>query len=59
MPKADAAIYTPQLVFPVIPLLCDVERMKRGGEHWQWDNDVPMYIGVLPRRGAKGTDIKV
>lgn len=33
--------------------------MKKGGEHWQWENGLPMYIGVLPRRGAKGTDVKV
>ena len=33
--------------------------MKKGGEHWQWDNEIPMYIGILPRRGAKSTDVKV
>lgn len=33
--------------------------MKAGGEHWQWDNDVPFYVGVLPRRGASGSDVKV
>ncbi len=33
--------------------------MKKGGEHWQWDNDLPTYIGVLPRHGAKGEDVKV
>lgn len=43
----------------MIPLLCDVERMKKGGEHWQWDYSIPMYIGVLPRHGAKGSDVKV
>lgn len=38
---------------------CDLERMKNGGDHWQWDNDLPTYIGVLPRYGAKGGDVKV
>jgi carotenoid cleavage dioxygenase len=33
--------------------------MKQGGEHWQWDSNVPFYIGVLPRRGAKASDVKV
>lgn len=33
--------------------------MKNGGDHWQWDPTIPFYIGVLPRRGAKGTDVKV
>ncbi|KAL1870664.1 Copper amine oxidase [Paecilomyces lecythidis] len=54
----DFAVTENYVVFPVIPLLCDVERMKKGGEHWQWENGIPMYIGVLPRRGAKGNDVK-
>lgn len=33
--------------------------MKAGGEHWQWDPNIPFYLGVLPRRGAKGSDVKV
>ncbi|KAJ0361554.1 hypothetical protein COL26b_013678 [Colletotrichum chrysophilum] len=38
--------------------ICDIERLKAGGEHWQWDSNVPIYIGVLPRRGAQGSDVK-
>lgn len=33
--------------------------MKAGGEHWEWNPDIPFYLGVLPRRGAKGSDVKV
>jgi hypothetical protein len=33
--------------------------MKDGGEHWQWDPEIPCYFGVLPRHGAKGGDVKV
>ena len=33
--------------------------MKQGGEHWQWSPETPFYIGVLPRRGAKPSDVKV
>lgn len=43
----------------MIPQTCDIERMKAGGEHWQWDSEIPFYIGVLPRHGAKGSDVKV
>lgn len=32
--------------------------MKSGGEHWQWDREVPFYLGVLPRHGASGSDVK-
>lgn len=33
--------------------------MKQGGEHWQWSPETPFYIGLLPRYGAKSSDIKV
>lgn len=42
----------------MINLTNDVERMMNGGEHWQWDGEIPSYIGVLPRYGAKGSDVK-
>jgi carotenoid cleavage dioxygenase-like enzyme len=48
-----------QVIFPIIPQTCDLERMKKGGQHWQWDPTIPMYLGVLPRYGAKGSDVKV
>lgn len=51
--------YMLQVLFPIIPMHCDLERMKEGGNHWQWHPERPYYIGVLPRRGAKSTDIKV
>ncbi|KUL88876.1 hypothetical protein ZTR_03539 [Talaromyces verruculosus] len=54
----DFGVTENYVLFPIIPLLCDLDRLKAGGNHWQWENDIPMYIGVLPRRGAKGTDVK-
>ncbi|CAH0001412.1 unnamed protein product [Clonostachys byssicola] len=54
----DFAVTENWVLFPMIPQLCDIERLKQGGEHWQWDPEVPFYLGVLPRRGAKGDDIK-
>lgn len=43
----------------MIPQVCDLDRLKRGGEHWQWDPNIPFYVGVIPRKGAKGNDVKV
>lgn len=40
-------------------MISDLERMKAGGEHWQWDPELPLYIGALPRYNAKGSDVKV
>jgi len=42
-----------------MPHTCDVECMKNGGEHWQWDSTIPIYIGVLPQHSANGSDIKM
>jgi carotenoid cleavage dioxygenase-like enzyme len=47
-----------QVLFPIIPQTCDLERLKQGGEHWQWNSEIPFYLGVLPRRGASGADVK-
>ncbi|KAJ5389705.1 uncharacterized protein N7496_000773 [Penicillium cataractarum] len=54
----DFAVTENWVLFPVIPQVCDIERMKQGGEHWQWSSETPFYLGVLPRRGAKPTDVK-
>ncbi|KAJ4286518.1 hypothetical protein N0V90_013218 [Kalmusia sp. IMI 367209] len=54
----DFAVTENWVLFPIIPQTCDLERMKEGGEHWQWNSDIPFYIGVLPRRGASGSDVK-
>ncbi|KAK1546962.1 9-cis-epoxycarotenoid dioxygenase 1 [Colletotrichum paranaense] len=55
----DCAVTDNWVLFPMIPQICDIDRLKAGGEHWQWDPNVPFYLGVLPRRGAKGTDVKL
>ncbi|KAK6823237.1 Resveratrol cleavage oxygenase 1 [Aspergillus parasiticus] len=54
----DFAVTENWVVFPIIPQLCDIDRMKQGGEHWQWSPETPLYLGVLPRHGAKGSDVK-
>ncbi|KAH6999202.1 carotenoid oxygenase [Ilyonectria sp. MPI-CAGE-AT-0026] len=54
----DFAVTENWVLFPMIPQVCDIDRLKQGGEHWQWDPKVPFYLGVLPRRGAKGDDVK-
>ncbi|OQE29145.1 hypothetical protein PENFLA_c004G05205 [Penicillium flavigenum] len=46
------------VLFPVIPQLCDLERLKQGGEHWQWSPETPFCIGVIPRYGAKSSEVK-
>ncbi|KAK2046769.1 carotenoid oxygenase [Colletotrichum somersetense] len=52
----DFAVTDNWVLFPIIPQICDIDKLKAGGEHFQHDPNVPFYIGVLPRRGAKGSD---
>ncbi|KAJ5037141.1 carotenoid oxygenase [Bipolaris maydis] len=54
----DFAFTKNWVLFPIIPQTCELERMKQGGEHWQWDPNIPFYLGVLPRHGALGSDVK-
>lgn len=55
----NISIVLQQVLLPIIPQVCDIERMKQGGEHWQWSPETPFYVGVFPRRGAKPTDVMV
>ncbi|KAL4751358.1 hypothetical protein BDW72DRAFT_212814 [Aspergillus terricola var. indicus] len=54
----DFAVTDNWVIFPIIPQVCDLERMKQGGEHWQWSPETPFYLGVMPRRGAKAEEVK-
>ncbi len=48
----DFAVTEHYVVFPLIPLTVDVERMKNGGQHFQWQPDLPQLFAVLPRAGS-------
>ncbi|KAJ5915765.1 lignostilbene dioxygenase [Penicillium verhagenii] len=54
----DFAVTENWAIFPLIPQLCDIDRMKAGGEHWQWSSKTPLYVGVIPRRNPKPNDVK-
>ncbi|OGM40357.1 lignostilbene dioxygenase [Aspergillus bombycis] len=54
----DFAVTENWVLFPLIPQLCDIERMRAGGEHWQWSPETPLYIGIIPRRNPKPGDVK-
>ncbi|KGF80962.1 dioxygenase [Massilia sp. JS1662] len=48
----DFAVTENFVIFPVIPLTVDVERMKAGGRHFEWQPDLPQLFGVMPRNGG-------
>ncbi|KAF5495076.1 Lignostilbene-alpha,beta-dioxygenase isozyme I [Colletotrichum siamense] len=45
------------VIFPLVPMECFMDKLKQGGNHWTW-TDRPHYVGLLPRREAKSSDIK-
>jgi carotenoid cleavage dioxygenase-like enzyme len=48
----DFAVTEHYIVFPVIPLTVDVDRMKAGGRHFEWQPELPQLFGVMPRGGG-------
>lgn len=47
----DFRVSRSHTVIPISPVTVDLDRLKAGGEHWQWDSSKPSYVGVLPRYG--------
>ena len=48
----DFAVTEHHAVFLVMPTTSNLERMQAGGFHFAWDDSLPSYIGVVPRRGG-------
>lgn len=46
----DFAVTENHVVFPIVPLISDLQRLKDGYPHFAWDPSKPVYLGVLPRR---------
>jgi carotenoid cleavage dioxygenase-like enzyme len=51
----DWAVTENFVVFPIIPLTSDLDRLKAGGPYYVWDGSQDVYLGVVPRRGGPGT----
>jgi len=45
----DFGVTEDYIVFPIVPIVGDWERLKKGLPHFGWDRSRDMYIGVLPR----------
>lgn len=53
----DCAITENFVVFPMTPLKANLERMKKGGNHWAWDPNEDQLYGIVPRKSGKPEDI--
>ncbi len=47
----DCAISENYIILPLIPQLADLDRLKAGGIHFQWDGSKDQIYAVLPRDG--------
>jgi carotenoid cleavage dioxygenase len=53
----DFAVTENYVIFPLMPLTCDVDRLKNGGRHFQWQPGLDQLFGVL-RRDGDGRDVR-
>jgi carotenoid cleavage dioxygenase-like enzyme len=53
----DLGVTENYVILPVMPLTSDLDRVKAGGMHFQWEPDLDIVFGVLPRRGG-GEDVR-
>ena len=47
----DFVITEKYAIWPIFPTLADMDRLKAGGAHWAHHQDLPSYVGVMPRYG--------
>jgi len=47
----DCALTKNFMLFPIMPITSDLERLKAGGPHFVYDGDMPQVFGVMPRYG--------
>lgn len=53
----DFAVTENYVIFPLMPLTVDLQRLKDGGKHFQWQPGLDQLFGVLRRHGD-GRDIR-
>ncbi|MEZ5697022.1 MAG: carotenoid oxygenase family protein [Sphingomonadaceae bacterium] len=47
----DFVITEKYAIWPIFPTLADMDRIKAGGAHWAHHQDLPSYVGIMPRNG--------
>ena len=48
----DWAVTREHLIFHILPLTVDLERLKAGGDFYAYDNDLQPMFGIMPRAGT-------
>jgi carotenoid cleavage dioxygenase len=53
----DWAVSAQHLVFPLMPTICELERLRAGGAHWVFEPERECAIGIM-RRDASVRDLR-
>jgi carotenoid cleavage dioxygenase len=53
----DCAITKNYLILPLTPIKANLDRLKKGGNHFAWDPNEDQWYGIVPRRNGKPEDI--
>lgn len=53
----DFAVTPRFVIFPIAPLTADYDRIAAGGQHFEWQDDLPFLFGIM-RRDGDGSDIR-
>ncbi|MEH6517331.1 MAG: carotenoid oxygenase family protein [Halioglobus sp.] len=48
----DFLITKEHVIFPVFPTTTNLERIKAGGPHWVYEQDLESYVGIMRRDGS-------
>ncbi|HWK41836.1 MAG TPA: carotenoid oxygenase family protein [Croceibacterium sp.] len=54
----DWGVTREHLVLPIMPLIADDQRLRAGGQYYQYDPDLPSKWGVMRRDGDPATDMR-
>lgn len=55
----DCALTPNHLCLMVWPLECNIERLRKGGHHWAYNYEQPVYWYVIPWRAKNASEVKV
>ena len=54
----ECAVSKNWIIFILLPLCVSLDRLKGGGKHFMWDNNLPMTLGLLPRNNPRPEDMR-
>lgn len=48
----DFAVTREHVIFPVMPMTAEIERIRAGGDFFAYDPELPCCFGIMPRNGT-------